>query len=126
MKPKKTEKPSSSSTRLDTVALAQRAREALAARHGHDVVLLDVRKVTNVTDLAVVATGNSGPQLKAMASSVLQSLKEAGVAAYRNSGSPESGWIVLDYVDVVIHIFLPQARQYYAVEELWAKAPRLA
>lgn len=126
MTPKKIKEPArSAATRPQTVELAQRAREALTARHGRDVVLLDVRKVTNVTDMAVVVTGGSGPQLKAMATSVLQSLREVGVSVYRNSGSPESGWIVLDYVDVVIHIFLPQARLYYAVEELWAKAPRL-
>jgi ribosome-associated protein len=53
-------------------------------------------------------------------------LKQEGVFAFRKSGTPESGWMVLDYIDVVIHIFLSEIRDYYALEDLWPEAPRLA
>ena len=84
-----------------------------------------MRRVSGVTDYTVVVSGTSRPHLKALFSEVQHSLKQLGVPTYRRSGTPECGWVVLDYVDVVIHIFLDEMRQYYAVEELWGKAPRL-
>lgn len=73
----------------------------------------------------MIATGASAPQLKAIATAVQRALKDAGMPPYRHSGTPESGWMVLDCVDLVIHIFSPEAREYYGVETLWAKASRL-
>lgn len=88
-------------------------------------MLLDVRKVTAVTDYAMIATGASAPQLKAMVFALQTALKEADMPPYRLSGTPESGWMVLDCIDLVIHVFSPEAREYYGVETLWAKATRL-
>jgi ribosome-associated protein len=73
----------------------------------------------------LVVSGTSPPHLKAMFEAVQHELKVRGAWCYRKAGAPESGWMVLDYVDVVIHIFSPAARRYYAVEELWARAPLL-
>ena len=88
-----------------------------------DIRLFDVRGISSLTDFFLVATGNSPPHLKALAEEVRHRLKDRGVIAYGSAGVPESGWVALDYVDVVIHVFLQQTRSYYAIEDLWESAP---
>ena len=110
---------------MTALELAEQARHALLEKKGEQVVILDVRKVSTVTDFYVIGTGRTPPQLKAMLSEVQAELKQSGLLSYRRAGDPEGGWLVLDYVDVVIHMFSREAREYYAVEALWAEAPRL-
>jgi ribosome-associated protein len=102
--------------------LARKVRELLKAKKGERVALLDVREISSINDYTVIASGAAAPHLKAMVNEVQKSLKDEGVYCYRHSGSPADGWVVLDYVDVVIHIFLNSLRDYYALEELWAEA----
>ena len=102
--------------------LATIARDALLDRQGEDIRLLDVRGLSSVTDYTLIVSGSSPPHLKALFSQVQQQLKQAGVPVYRKSGGPESGWLVVDYMDVIIHIFSRSAREYYAIEALWAEA----
>ena len=87
--------------------LARALEDAKAA----DVKVYDVRGRSGLTDFFVVATGAAAPHLKAL----LRALPKA----YRMSGDPESGWIVGDYVDVVVHVFSAEARAYYQLEKLW-------
>lgn len=82
---------------------------------------MDVRKRSSVTDYYVLATGTSAPHLKALYNGVEVALKEKGVLCYRKAGVPEGGWMVLDFVDVIVHIFTKEAREYYALEALWGK-----
>ena len=91
---------------------AKEIAQALEDAKGTDVKVYDVRGKSNLTDFFVVATGTAAPHLKA--------LVKALPKAYRVSGDPESGWIVCDFVDVVVHIFSAEARAYYALEKLWA------
>ncbi len=105
--------------------MASLAREALERKHGKDLLLLDLRSLSSITDFFVVATAGNAPQIKAMLTEVERTLASAGVACYRRSGTPESGWVVADFLDVVVHIFLPSVREFYALEELWSDAPRL-
>jgi ribosome-associated protein len=100
-------------------------RELLDEKKAENIVLLDVRKMSSVTDYYVVATGGSAPHLKALFSDLQHELKRKGILCYRRSGAPESGWVVMDYVDVVIHVFSAETRQYYAIEELWAPARKV-
>ena len=65
--------------------------------------------------------GTAAPHLKALVAGTQQAMKAAGVQSYRTSGDPDSGWVVVDYVDVVVHVFTPEARAYYALEKLWEK-----
>ena len=102
--------------------LAKLAAKILDAKKGADIRLLDVGSISKVADYMLVVSGSSPPHLKALSNEVVHALKEKGVPCYRKAGTPESGWMVLDYVDVIIHIFSPAARQYYGVEALWAKA----
>ncbi|MBO7684516.1 MAG: ribosome silencing factor [Kiritimatiellae bacterium] len=88
--------------------IASKLEDAKAA----DVRTYDVRGKSGFTDFFVVATGAAAPHLKALARALPR--------AHRVSGEPESGWVVADYVDVVVHLFSAEARAYYALEKLWA------
>ena len=92
--------------------LSQQLSQALSDTKAIDVKTYDVRGKSGIADFFVVATGAAAPHLKA--------LVKALPKAYRVSGDPESGWIVADYFDVVVHVFSPEARAYYALEKLWA------
>jgi len=93
--------------------LAAELKAILEDTKAIDVRIYDVRGVSGFTDFFVVATGAAAPHLKA--------LVKALPKAYRVSGDPESGWIVSDYVDVVVHVFSAEARAYYALEKIWEK-----
>lgn len=110
---------------IDGREIAEAARLALEEKHGEDTVIYDVRGISPITDYTVVVSGSSPPHLKAMFAEVQHALKSKGMPSYRGAGTPECGWLVLDYVDAVIHIFERTTRERYAVEELWAEAPRL-
>lgn len=98
---------------------AEIVAKALADRKGSDIKVYDVRGKSPLADFFVVATGAAAPHLKALIAESQAAMKAAGVMSYRTSGDPESGWIVVDYVDVVVHVFSPEARAYYALEKLW-------
>ena len=98
---------------------AKLVAKALEDRKGTEVKVYDVRGKSPLADFFVVATGAAAPHLKALVSESQYAMKEAGVMSYRTSGDPESGWIVVDYIDVVVHVFSPEARAYYALEKLW-------
>ena len=100
---------------------AKAIKAALEDRKGADVRIYDVRGMSQLADFFVVATGAAAPHLKALVAETQAAMKAAGVQSYRTSGDPESGWIVVDYIDVVVHVFSPEARAYYALEKLWTK-----
>ena len=87
--------------------------------------MLDVRGLTNLTDYYVLATGNNQPHIKALASELERGLRAEGTRRYRVAGKAESEWVAMDFIDAVIHIFSPEARTYYALEELWNDAERV-
>lgn len=96
--------------------------QALDDKKAVDVRTYDVRGVSGLCDAFVVATGTAAPHLKGIVAGVQGAMKTAGEQSFRLSGDPESGWIVVDYVDVVVHVFSPEARAYYALEKLWEHA----
>ena len=96
---------------------------ALADKKAEDVRTYDVRGVSGLCDVFVVATGVAAPHLKGLIAASQAAMKAAGVQSYRTSGDPESGWIVVDYIDVVVHVFSPEARAYYALEKIWESVP---
>jgi ribosome-associated protein len=89
-----------------------------------DVVELDLRGVLGYTDYFLVCSGNTGRQAKAIHDGILEGLKrEYGMLPRRVEGSANTGWILIDYLDVVVHIFTPQTREFYRLEQLWGEAP---
>ena len=106
-------------------ARVDRIRAALDSKKGENIVVLRIAEVSSVADYMVLCSGLNNPHLRALADEVAKQLRQAvpPVAAHRRAGSVDSGWIVLDYVDVVVHLFTPQMRGYYALEQLWKDAP---
>lgn len=96
--------------------------KALTDKKAEDIKTYDVRGISGLCDAFVVATGTAAPHLRGLVSGVQVALKEKGATFFRVSGAPDSGWMVLDFVDVVIHVFSPEARAYYAIEKLWETA----
>jgi ribosome-associated protein len=91
---------------------------------GEDIILLDIQKLTPFTDYFVICSGNSDRQLNAIVEGVDEYIKKRfGIDPRRVEGDGSSGWILIDYSDVVIHIFTPRTRSFYDLESLWKEAP---
>jgi ribosome silencing factor RsfS/YbeB/iojap len=92
---------------------------ALAELKAVDVRALDVRGITDITDIMVVASGTSDRHVKSIADRVVQRCKEAGYRPYGLEGERDGEWVLLDLHDVVLHVMLPRVREFYALEKLW-------
>jgi ribosome-associated protein len=102
---------------------ARRAARAALDRKAIDLTVLDVQGVSSVTDYFLVCSGRSAPHVKTIAEAIREDLKEDGVRPLHAEGHAESGWVLLDYGDVLMHVFLEDTRAYYALERLWGDAP---
>jgi len=92
-----------------------------------EIVELDLRGVLGYTDYFVIATGGTDRQVKAVHDRIHENMKrEHGLLPRRVEGVSESRWILMDYLDVIVHIFTPEAREFYRLEQLWGEAPRRA
>lgn len=107
-------------TNMDQKAIALAAAKALDAKRGKDIVVLKVDEMTVITDYMVIATGRSVPQVKALAENVEEELAKLDLFARRREGVNEGHWCILDYGDVMVHIFHEQDREYYQLERLWS------
>jgi len=110
---------------LASTEMAKLIAGGLADKKGSDIRIYDVRSSSTITDFHVLANGLNPPHLKALFNETRLRMKAQNQTCYRKSGTPDSGWIVADYVDVVLHLFNPDARQYYALDVLWKDMPRL-
>jgi ribosome-associated protein len=108
----------------DSANLAERIAEIASDRKALDVRVIDLREVVSYTDYFVICSGNTERQTKAIHDAVYRTLKdEEGLLPRRAEGEREARWILLDYLDCVVHIFTPEAREYYRLESLWGEAP---
>jgi ribosome-associated protein len=96
--------------------------DAIAERLGSDVAMLDMQDVSLLADYFILCSVDSSPQFKAILDEVEKQTKASGSRCLHVEGKPESGWILLDYGDVVVHIFDPEVRAYYNLEGLWKEA----
>jgi ribosome-associated protein len=104
--------------------LARMAAEAIHDKKGLNVVLLDVAELLSITDIFVIAAGTSNIHVRALAEGVEEALAEsASRKPLRREGVDQATWILLDYGDVVVHLFQPETRDFYGLERLWADAP---
>ena len=105
-------------------ALANRIAEIAADKKAADVRILDLRGIVGYTDFFVVCSGNTERQTKAIHDGIYQELKkEHRLLPRRVEGDREARWVLMDYLDAVVHIFTPEAREYYRLEQLWGEAP---
>jgi ribosome-associated protein len=108
---------------LDLPPEVARALEILLDRKATDVSLLDLRGISTATDFFIVASGRSDTHVSAVADHVVTEMKEEGSRAVGVEGMRGGRWVLLDYVDFVVHVFHPAAREFYQLERLWGDAP---
>lgn len=106
--------------------LANMAAGAIDDKKGTDIAILDVSDLLQIVDAFVIATGSNRRQVQTLAESVDEQLREMGRRPIRQEGKTEGEWVLLDYGDVVVHLFQPEARDYYSLERLWGDAPKIA
>jgi len=101
--------------------LARRIVDLLADRQAEDVLLLDISKVASFADFFVIASAVNPRHMSALVDTLDRDLGKDGVSPLRREGSPDSGWILLDFSEVVVHLFAPEQRAYYDLERLWSR-----
>lgn len=106
----------------DSSDLAQRIVDALTDRQADEVLLLDIRRVANFTDYFVIATAQNVRHMRALMETLDRDLAAAGVNALHVEGEADSGWVLIDFGDVIAHLFTPEDRAYYNLEGLWSRA----
>jgi ribosome-associated protein len=107
--------------------LANAVAEYASDRKALDLVQLDLREIIGYTDYFVICTGRTDRQTKAIHDAIYMGLKSThGLLPARVEGLPQARWILMDYLDVIVHIFTPDTREYYRLEQLWGEAPARA
>ena len=110
----------STATPQETIALCS---EWLLDRKAEDIVVLDLRNIAEFTDYFMIATGTSDVQVRALADAVIEGMKEAGHRPLHVEGYNTRRWVLIDFVDVVVHVLQPEEREFYNLERLWGDAP---
>jgi ribosome-associated protein len=114
----------SGADRLTTsLELAHRVASLAAEKLATDIVILDMRDVVTYTDYFVICSGRNARQTQAIASETREALKRDRVSARNVDGDRQGDWILLDYLDVIVHVFTPDARSFYRLESLWGEVP---
>jgi ribosome-associated protein len=98
------------------------AAEAASAKKAGDIVILEVEPLIGITDYFVICSGNTERQVKTIADEVMRQMLENGLKPYRREGERENRWVLLDYLDIVVHIFHVEEREFYSIERLWRDA----
>ena len=110
----------------DSAALARKLARIADEKQATDVVALDMRELVGYTDFLVLATARNERLAKAIHDEVHHALKRDGLLPARAEGTAQSQWILLDYLDAVLHVFVPETRERYRLDQLWGEAPQLA
>ena len=112
---------------LDSLALAKKVAELAAEKKAEDIVILDMTEAVSYTDYFVICSGNNERQVKAIHDAVYEGLKHGAdhLAPNRVEGLQQSSWVLLDYLDVVVHIFMPETRDFYRLDRLWGDVPEV-
>jgi ribosome silencing factor RsfS/YbeB/iojap len=111
---------------MDSKKLALKCRELADNRKAEEVLVLDVKAISSITDYFIIASGTSEPHLRAISEEITDRLKENyDISPRAMDGTIQNGWIVLDFFDVIVHVMRADVRQRYDLESLWGDAPRL-
>ena len=117
--------PGSDAPHAESRDIAVTAARAAAAKQAADVTILDVHGLIVITDYFVIASGQTDRQVKTIVEEVEKAVRDLGEKPVRREGEADSRWVLLDYVDVVVHVFAEEEREYYDLERLWRDAPRI-
>ena len=110
---------------LASQELSEQAALSMLAKNAADVMIIDLRGLSSITEYFVIGTASSEPQIKAVVEQVTEDLKERQTTPWHTEGKQSWRWVLVDYVDVVIHIFRAEVRSFYGLERLWGDAPRI-
>jgi ribosome-associated protein len=108
---------------LTTKLLAKKAAQFALTRKAHDVVVLDLRGLTSMADYFVICSADSDTHVRAVGDAVDEGMDSLGDRAWHKEGYRDGNWVLLDFVDVVVHVFHQETRQFYNLEKLWGDAP---
>jgi len=108
---------------LNSNTFARKISEIIFTKKGFNVLILDLRELASFTDFFVICSADSDVQVKAIADQLDQVLSEEGIRCWHKEGLRALSWVLMDYVDVVVHIFKKDAREFYNLEKLWGDAP---
>jgi ribosome-associated protein len=107
---------------LRTKTLAKKIAQFALSRKAHDVTIMDLRKLTDMTDFFVLCSADSDVQVKAVADAIADGTDKIGIGAWHSEGLTHRQWVLIDYVDVVVHVFHKEVRRFYGLEKLWGDA----
>lgn len=110
---------------MNPEALSRKITNLIFEKKGYDVKMLELYKVSTITDYFIICTAGSDTQVKAVADHIEHTLRDEGIKVWHKEGYRSLNWVLLDYVDVVVHIFLPESRAFYNLEKLWGDAPMI-
>ena len=111
--------------KLDPSEVAQLIVEVASEKLASDIVMLDLRELASFTDYFVIMSADSSRLIQALEDDILTTLKESKLSIHRREGSANSGWVLMDCSDVIVHIFDPDEREFFGLERLWARAPQV-
>lgn len=103
---------------------AEKIMQLIGDKKGEDILLLDLRRISPVADYFILATAQSPLHAQAITDEVVEKLKKEGYRIHHIEGYNQAQWILLDYLDIVVHIFLPAVRAFFGLERLWGDAPK--
>lgn len=109
----------------DVAALARQIASIASDAHATNIQVLDIQDLSPIADYFVIASADNSRLLRAIEERIRETLREEGLRPLRVEGLPEHGWIVIDYADVIVHLFTAEQRDYYRLEDLWSEAHRL-
>ena len=107
---------------MENEQLAHHIAKLTLEKKAENVIVMDLRDITTITDYFVICSGESDMQIKAISDYILDKLKEEHIKVWHKEGLQSLNWVLLDLVDVVVHIFKPETREFYALERLWGDA----
>ncbi len=108
---------------MDSLKFAKMITEHILAKKGKDIKILEIKKISSVSDYFIVCSADVDRQVKAIADEVDDQLSKEGIKCLHKEGYESLNWVILDYFDVMVHIFRNEARTYYGLEKLWGDAP---
>ena len=108
---------------MDSKIFSKKIADLIFNKKGFDVVIIDLKKLTTFSDYFVICSADSDTQVKAIADEIDKTLRDEGIKCWHKEGLTALSWVLLDYVDVVVHIFKKESREFYNIEKLWGDAP---
>jgi ribosome-associated protein len=106
-----------------SIKIVDRIVEHIFSKKGYNVKILDLRTLTTIADYFIICTGDSDTQVKAIADEVDKRMRDEGVRSWHTEGYRSLNWVLIDFVDIVVHVFKKESREYYNLEKLWGDAP---